>query len=229
MTDPIELDGVSKTYGDVVAVHNVSLSIEPGTYHCLLGPNGSGKSTLIRLALGLTQPDEGAVSTPETVVGCGFEQPNFFDDLTVYENIDIFADIVGADNDWLDTLGEEFGLLPFLDTRAGALSSGYARKLDLVLALMREPEFLFLDEALDALDDASEERFLEFLAEFVGEDRTVVVSTHYVPSFEPYLDRVTLMQDGDIVSDDPSDQFTAEDGDVRSQYVETAFPGNDSG
>jgi ABC-2 type transport system ATP-binding protein len=221
MTDAIELDDVTKTYGDVVAVHNVSLSIEPGTYHCLLGPNGSGKSTLIRLALGLTQPDEGAVSTPETVVGCGFEHPNFFDDLTVYENIDIFADIVNADGDWIDTLAAEFGLEPFLDVRAGTLSSGYARKLDLVLALMREPDFLFLDEALDALDDISEENFLDFLGEFAGEDRTVVVSTHYVPSFEPYLDRVTLLQDGDIVFDEPSDQLDLGDGGVRSHYVET--------
>ena len=221
MTDAIELDSVTKTYGDLVAVHDVSLTIEPGTYHCLLGPNGSGKSPLIRLALGLTQPDEGTVSTPETVVGCGFEQPNFFDDLTVYENIDIFADIVGADSDWIDTLAEEFGLGPFLDTSAGTLSSGYARKLDLVLALMREPDFLFLDEALDALDDISEEQFLDFLGEFAGEDRTVVVSTHYVPSFEPYLDRVTLLQDGDIVFDEPSDQLDLGDGDVRSHYVDT--------
>jgi ABC-2 type transport system ATP-binding protein len=218
----ITFDGVTKTYGDVVAVHDVSLSIEPGTYHCVLGPNGSGKSTLIRLALGLTRPDEGTVTTPDAVVGCGFEHPNFFDDLSVYENIDIFADMVGADDDWNQTLSEELGLTPVLDRPAGELSSGYARKLDLMLALMKEPDFLFLDEALDTLDDVSEEQFLEFLGEYAGEDRTVVVSTHYVPSFEPYLDRMTVMHDGDIARDESGDALNFE-GDLRSQYVDTVL------
>jgi ABC-type multidrug transport system ATPase subunit len=224
MTDNIEFDGVSKTYRDVVAVHDVSLSIEPGTYHCLLGPNGSGKSTLVRLALGLTQPDEGTVVTPDAVVGCGFEQPSFFADLSVYENIDVFADIVGADNDWLDTVGEALGLTAVLDRPAGELSSGYARKLDLALALIRKPDFLFLDEALDTLDDISEERFLEFLDEYARakQDRTVVVSTHYVPAFEPYLDRVTLMHDGDIAFDGPTEELDLDEGEsVRSRYVAT--------
>jgi ABC-2 type transport system ATP-binding protein len=216
----ITFDGVTKTYGDVVAVHDVSLSIEPGTYHCVLGPNGSGKSTLIRLALGLTRPDDGTVTTPDAVVGCGFEYPNFFDDLSVYENIDIFADLVGADDDWNQTLSEELGLTPVLDRPAGDLSSGYARKLDLMLALMKKPDFLFLDEALDTLDDASEEQFLEFLGGYAGEDRTVVVSTHYVPSFEPYLDRMTVMHDGDIARDESGDALDFE-GDLRSQYLNT--------
>ena len=223
----ITFDNVTKTYGDVVAVHNVSLSIEPGTYHCLLGPNGSGKSTLIRLALGLTQPDEGSVSTPDAVVGCGFEQPNFFADLSVYENIDIFADLVGADDDWSQTLAEELGLTSVLDRPAGALSSGYARKLDLMLALMKKPDFLFLDEALDTLDDVSEEQFLEFLGEYAGEDRTVVVSTHYVPSFEPYLDRMTVMHDGDVARDESGATLDF-DGDLRSQYVDTVLARDES-
>jgi ABC-type multidrug transport system ATPase subunit len=218
----IRFDGVTKTYGGVVAVHDVSFSIEPGTYHCVLGPNGSGKSTLIRLALGLTRPDEGSVTTPDGVVGCGFESPNFFDDLSVYENIDIFADMVGADDDWSQTLSEELGLAPVLDRPAGDLSSGYARKLDLMLALMKEPDFLFLDEALDTLDDVSEERFLDLLERYAGEDRTVVVSTHYVPSFEPYLDRMTVMHDGDVVRDESGEALGSE-GDLRSRYVDTVL------
>lgn len=224
--DTITFDGVTKTYDDVVAVHDVSLTIESGSYHCLLGPNGSGKSTLIRLATGLTRPDEGSVIRPDAaVVGCGFEQPNFYADLSVWENIDVFADLADADDDeWNQLVVDELGLGPVLDRLAGELSSGYARKLDLALALIKQPDFLFLDEALDALDDISEEQFLAFLEAYAEEGNTVVVSTHYVSAFEEYLDRVTLMDEGDVVFDSPIEELDlGEEGSVRSHYVDTVI------
>jgi len=221
--DSIRLDGVTKTYGDVVAVHDLSLSFEPGTYHCLVGPNGSGKSTAVRLALGLTRPDEGTVERPDAVLGCGFERPNFYQDLSVFENIDVFADLADAtDDDWNQSVVDELGLGPVLDRTAGNLSSGYARKLDLALALIKQPDFLFLDEALDSLDDVSEERFLAFLEEYADRGNGVVVSTHYVSAYEPSLDRVTLLDDGDVVFDDRvADLDLGDEGTVQSHYVET--------
>lgn len=155
---------VRKTFGDVVALDGVSLSVDSGQYHCLLGPNGSGKSTLLRLVLDLARPDVGAITKPDAVFGCGFQRPNFYPDLSVRENIDVFRSMVGADDEeWNQTVADELRLNDELSREGSALSGGHARKLDLTLALIKQPEFLFLDEPLAALDDVSRTQLLEFL------------------------------------------------------------------
>lgn len=205
-TEQIRLDSLSRTFGDIDAVDDVSLQIGGGQYHCLLGPNGSGKSTLMRLLLDLTQPTSGTVTVPDAVMGCGFQRPNFYPGLSVRENISVFSSLVGAtDWEWNQRVVDELRLSRALDRRASELSGGYARKLDLALALIKKPQFLLLDEPLGALDDVSKVRFLEFLGEYAGGEQTVLVSTHQVTSFEPYLDRVTVMHQGNVVFDEAYD------------------------
>lgn len=197
----LTVDGVHKTYGDIEALDDVTLQFGGGQFHCLLGPNGSGKTTLFRLLLGLTNPTAGSVSTPESL-GCGFQRPNFYPGLTVRENIDVFASLVGAvEDEWRQRLVSELRLGRALDRPAADLSGGFARKLDLALALLKRPDFLLLDEPLGALDDISKERLLAFLDEYTDAGNTVVVSTHHVADFEPYLDRVTVMYDGRVLLD----------------------------
>ena len=199
----IELTTLTKEYGRVTAVDDVTLEIGGGQYHCLLGPNGSGKSTLLRIILDLAKPTDGSVTVPPAVVGCGFQQPNFYPGLTVRENIDVFASLVGADDwDWNQTVVDELRLNRALDRKSGDLSGGYARKLDLALSLIKQPDFLLLDEPLGAMDDVSKARFLEFLGEYAGNGNTIVVATHQVTRFEPYIDRVTVMHQGSVVFDD---------------------------
>lgn len=198
----IELDSLRKEFGNVVAVDDVSLQLGGGQFHCLLGSNGSGKTTLLRLILGLTQPTSGSVTIAGGKIGCGFQRPNFYPDLTVRENLRVFTSLVGAnDPQWRETLLDELRLRRALDRRAGDLSGGFARKLDLALAMLKRPQYLLLDEPLGALDDVSVERFLPFLASYAREGHTVVVSTHNVTDFEPYIDRVTVMHDGRVVFD----------------------------
>jgi len=197
----LELDGVRKAYGDVEAVDGVSLRIGGGQFHCLIGPNGSGKTTLLRLLLGLTNPTAGTVSAPDGAVGCGFQEPNFYPGLTVRENIEVFAGLVGApDGDWRRELVSQLRLERALDRPAADLSGGFARKLDLALALLKRPDYLLLDEPLGALDDVSKDRLLSFLDGY-ADGHTVVVSTHHVTDFEPFLDRVTVMHEGQVVVD----------------------------
>lgn len=246
MTEPtplddgnIVLDAVSKTYGDVVAVDDVSLRFGDGQYHCLLGPNGSGKSTVFRLVLGLTQPTSGTVAVPSAVVGCGFQRPNFYPGLSVRENVRVFASLVGADDwEWNRTVVEELRLERALDRRAGELSGGFARKLDLALALIKRPEFLLLDEPLGALDDVSKERFLEFLSDYAGGDNTVVVATHQLTEFERDVDRVSVMHRGEVVFDQLTTAIDLDDhGSLQAYYVDailaregiTSGEGGDSG
>lgn len=200
--DAIVLASVSKTYDSVQAVDDVSLEVGGGQYHCLLGPNGSGKSTVLRLVLGVTRPTAGTVSLPSAVVGCGFQQPNFYPGLSVRENLDVFASLVGAsDPDWRDYLVDALRLDRAMGRRASDLSGGFARKLDLALALLKKPEFLLLDEPLGALDDVSKARFLEFLREYNDRGNTVLFATHQVSEFEDDLDRVTVMHRGEVVFD----------------------------
>lgn len=228
-TDSIRIEGVTKSFGSVVALDDVTLQIERGTYHCLLGPNGSGKSTLLRLVLGLQRPDEGTITLPSARLGCGFQQPNFYPGLTARENISVFAGLAGGeDSEWTQTVIEELGLQPALDRRAGDLSGGFARKLDLALALIRHPDFLLLDEPLGALDDVSKARLLSFLDSYVEHGNTVLVSTHHVTAFEPYLDRVTLMHRGSVLLDSRVAEMDmgAHDS-LQTYYVDTVLDRED--
>lgn len=218
----IELSGVTRKYGSVRALDDVSLRIGGGQYHCLLGPNGSGKSTLMRLILGLTRPTAGTIDIPDLVVGCGFQRPNFYPDLTARENITVFAGLVGAtDWEWNQTVVEELRLDRALDRRAGDLSGGFGRKLDLALALIKKPDILLLDEPLGALDDASTARLLGFLDRYVDQGNTVLVSTHRVTEFEDALDRVTVLHQGQVVFDQSrADLSLGPEESLQSYYVE---------
>lgn len=223
----IVVEDVHKVYGDVVALDGVSVTVAHGRYHGLVGPNGSGKSTLLRLMLGLARPDRGRVSRPDLPVSCGFQQPNFYPDITVRENLDVFAGLVGADDRaWRERLVEELRLEPALDRLAGDLSGGYARKLDLALALLKQPAFLLLDEPLGALDDVSKAQLLAFLERYVEMGNTVLVSTHYVEAFEPALDHVTLMHDGTVLGDSPTNALDLE-GSLQAHYVRTVLERED--
>lgn len=223
-TQQIALDDVSKEYGDVRAVDQLSLSVTDSSYHCLLGPNGSGKSTVLRLILGLTQPTAGELTVPDASLGCGLQRPNFYSGLSVRENIHVFADLVGAtDWDWNKKVVKQLRLQRALDRRAGDLSGGFSRKLDLTLALIKKPDFLLLDEPLGALDDVTKELFLDFLDEY-AQNNTILVATHHVTDFEPYVDRVTVMHRGTRVFDRMAEDIDLGSHDsLQSYYVETVL------
>lgn len=226
----IDIENVRKTFGDVVALDGVSMTFERGRYHSLLGPNGSGKSTLLRLVLELARPDEGTIDRPDAVLGCSFQQPNFYPDLSVRENLDVFTSMVGAENEeWNQAVVDELRLNDELAREASDLSGGYARKLDLALALVKQPEFLFLDEPLAALDDVSKTQLLEFLDEYTDMGNTVVVSSHYVDAFEPYLEHVTLVHDGTVLFDEPIDQLDFCEADsLQSYYLKRVLDREDA-
>ena len=215
----LTVESLRKEYGDVPAVDGVSLTFGGNQFHCLIGPNGSGKTTLFRLLLGLTNPTDGTVSDPNGAVGCGFQEPNFYPGLSVRENIEVFASLVGApDTGWRETLVSELRLGRALDRRAADLSGGFARKLDLALALLKRPDYLLLDEPLGALDDVSKNRLLDFLDRYAADGHTVVVSTHHISDFEPFVDRVTVMHEGTVIFDEERSAIALHGCDTLQEY-----------
>jgi ABC-2 type transport system ATP-binding protein len=208
----IRLDGVVRRYDGVTALAGVDLRIDSGDLHALVGPNGSGKSTLLSLVLGLDRPTAGTISRPEGRIGCGFQTPSVYPDLTVDENLRVFAAMGDAGDDWLAQVRSGLELDEVRSRVAADLSGGYRRLLDVALAFVRRPAFVLLDEPLDELDDAARERVVEFVADYCADDRTVVVSTHHLDAFGPSLDRLTVLADGDVRFDervDGSDDYRA--------------------
>ncbi len=202
----IELKDVTKSYGGTVALDGVDIRLRRGEVHALAGPNGSGKTTLLDIALGRLAPDSGEV-VREGDVGCAFQEPRLLDDLTVAENISVF----GAEEE----LAEKLRLDRVYDRRASALSGGFRKKLDTLLALADEPETVLLDEPLDELDDVSKRRLVEVVREYADEGNAVLVSTHRLDEFDN-VDRLTVLYDGVVVLDAAAEEL---DGSPQEAYM----------
>ena len=205
------VEAASKRYGDVTALSAVSVTVAPGQFHGLVGPNGSGKTTLFHLLSGLARPTDGRIDRPDAAVGVGFQRPRFYPDLTVRENLSVFRSFAAdpPPTDWTETLLEALRLGPAAHRKAGDLSGGFRTKLDLALAMIKRPRYLLLDEPLTDVDDFSRRRIVAFLADYPGEKRSVVVSTHNVEAFADAFDRLTVLADGTVAFDGPVDDPVA--------------------
>jgi ABC-2 type transport system ATP-binding protein len=198
----VETTELTKQYGPVTALDGVSLCVPRGGVHCLVGPNGSGKTTLFDILLGLTRPTSGSVMVRTDRVGYGFQQPTVYPDLSVGENLDVFASITGAPTQaWRDTVAETFGLDQVRHRVAWALSGGWQQKLDLALAFLGAPSLVILDEPMGDLDDAARAHLRRFLQAYVAAGHTVLVSSHRVSAFEGVADRLTVLERGAVVHD----------------------------
>jgi len=201
----IRFDRVARSYDGVRALHDVDLTIPSGNLHALVGPNGSGKSTLFGLLLGLDRPTAGTVHRPDEPIGCSFQQPSVYPELSVDENLAVFAAMGDAGDEWVANVRSDLGLDDVRSRVVEELSGGYQRLLDVALAFVRRPQFVVLDEPLDELDDAAQDRVVTFVTDYAGGDRTVLVSTHHVDEFGPAIDRLTVLSDGTVAFDDSVD------------------------
>lgn len=221
--ESITVREVRKEYGAVVALDDVSLSVDRGSFHLLAGPNGSGKSTLLGLLLGLETPTAGTVDVPDVSLGPGFQRPTFYPDLAVATNLDVFGALVNADDAWREALEAELGLDRVQHREAAALSGGYAKKLDLALALLGRPEVVLLDEPLGDLDDVTRDAVVDLLGRYRDDGGTVLVSTHRLEAFGAAADAVTVLDRGEVVFDaagDDLDAAVASAGSVDGLYAD---------
>ena len=206
----LELQSVSKKYGDRTAVDNISLSVERGEMFALVGPDGAGKTSIIRMLCGITLPASGSLSVlgydvlrqPEEVkkrIGYLSQRFSLYGDLTVDENIEFFAEIHGVRNYHArrNELLEFTRLTPFRDRFAEKLSGGMKQKLALVCTLIHPPEIIFLDEPTTGVDPVSRRDFWKVLSSLQKSGITILMTTPYLDEAER-CNRVALMNDGRI-------------------------------
>ena len=219
----ITVDNISKSYGEVKALQEISFQVERGEVFGLIGPDGAGKTTLFRILTTLILADSGtAVVENKHVVEdfkklrktIGYMPGRFslYQDLTVLENLEFFATIFGT------TIEENYDLVrdiyqqieSFRNRRAGNLSGGMKQKLALSCALIHKPEVLFLDEPTTGVDAVSRSEFWDMLGRLKEKGITILVSTPYMDEASR-CDRIALIQKGQILSIDTPEN-------VRNQY-----------
>jgi ABC-type multidrug transport system ATPase subunit len=195
----IRTEGLTKAFGDLVAVNDVTFSVERGSIFGFLGPNGSGKSTCIRMLCGLLEPTAGTATVngfdirkePERVketIGYLSQKFSLYDDLTVAENIAFFARLYGLPAERIrlrtEAVMEVVGVTQQRNQRAGTLSGGWKQRLALAASLVHEPPLLFLDEPTAGIDPVARRALWDLLYELAGEGKTLFVTTHYMDEAE---------------------------------------------
>ena len=230
----IEIQGLTKRYGDVVAVDDLSLSIEQGELFALLGVNGAGKTTTIKMLSCLTRATAGdailmgksicfeaaqvksliAVSPQETAIAPG---------LSARENLELMCGVHGfSKREWsakIRELTELLGLDAVIDRKAGKLSGGWQRRLSIAMALISQPQILFLDEPTLGLDVIARSELWDVIRALRGKV-TIILTTHYMEEAEALSDRIAIMKDGKLLMCDTAQNIKAA---VGADSFEQAF------
>ena len=219
----IRTRGLSKRFGDVLAVDDVSLNVPKGAVYGFLGPNGSGKSTTIRMLCGLLTPTSGEIDVlglrvPEQAealrrrIGYMTQKFSLFEDLTVRENLEFIAAIQDVPRTRLaERVDELIAQYRFEDRQqqlAGTMSGGQKQRLALAAAVVHTPELLFLDEPTSAVDPESRRDFWERLFELADAGTTLLVSTHYMDEAER-CHGIAILDHGRLVADGSPDALTS--------------------
>jgi ABC-2 type transport system ATP-binding protein len=211
----VELTGVTKRYGEIVAVDNVTLTIGSGEIFGLLGPNGSGKSTTLKMLLGLVQPDQGTVTVLgkpvaqdpvglKRSVGYVPESPRLYEFLTGIEYLDFVGDVYGMQpEDKKNRINEYLKALQ-LEGREGDMinsySEGMKQKIALIAAFLHRPKLLIMDEPLNGLDPRSARIIKDFLQELKRQGVTAILSTHVLEIAQALCDRIGIMYRGKLLA-----------------------------
>jgi ABC-2 type transport system ATP-binding protein len=230
--DPvISIRGLRKSYGDVEAVRGIDLEVRRGEVFAFLGPNGAGKTTTVEILEGYRKRSAGEVSVlgedPEHAgrawrerIGIVLQSCRLDPYLTVRESLALYAGYYDAPRPIEETI-EQVGLAGKADARASSLSGGQQRRLDVGMALIGDPELLFLDEPTTGFDPSARRQAWETIAGLRDLGKTVFLTTHYMDEAQRLADRVTVISAGEIVArGTPEDLGDRENRPARITYRE---------
>lgn len=217
----IQTKNLTKKYHDLTAVDHLSLEIPKGILFSLLGLNGTGKTTTVKMLSCLTKPTEGEawisgksiLSQSEEVkrkIGVSPQETAVAPNLSVKENLELMCGIYGFSKEKTESqtkiLSEKFGLELILKKKAGKLSGGYQRRLSIAMALIGEPEILFLDEPTLGLDVMARRELWDVIHALKGKI-TIILTTHYMEEAEALSDMVGIMKNGKLLAVGTADEL----------------------
>jgi ABC-2 type transport system ATP-binding protein len=218
MMDPIlKVEGLRKTYKAVVAVEEISFDMQKGEIFGMVGPNGAGKTTTIECLEGLRKPDRGLITVlgvdPQRDshyihlhTGMQLQQSNLPERIKVWEALDLYSSFYPSPISWEELL-VQLGLDEKRNTPFGKLSGGQKQRLFIALALLPDPELIFLDELTTGLDPQARHAIWDLVREVQSKGKTIVLTTHYMEEAERLCDRVAILDHGRVVAMDTPAQL----------------------
>lgn len=226
----LAVEGLTKRYGSLVAVNDLSMQVAPGQILALLGPNGAGKTTTLMCLAGLLRPDAGRITWdgrslgPERTRSMALipETPEVYDMLTVWEHMVFVARSCKVDGDWPDRaahLLERLDLADKRDTLGDALSKGMRQKVLLASAVLAGTPVLLLDEPMIGLDPKGQRELRDILVEIRTRGGAVIVSTHLLEYIDELCDRLLIMKQGRVLVSGPLDDVMRERGSTSLEDV----------
>lgn len=220
----IQINDLTKRFGDFTAVNQISFSVNKGEIFGFLGPNGSGKTTTIRMMLGLLRPTQGSIhvlgyQVPERLsevlpmIGYMSQHFSLYNDLTVVQNLEFYGQAYGISSENLGSSIKEAveisGLTGHEHTPTKDLSGGWRQRLALSAAILHRPEVIFLDEPTAGVDPISRRAFWDLLYKLVADGITVFITTHYMDEAE-HCHRLAFIQHGQIIAQGTPNSIKAE-------------------
>ncbi len=216
----IVVDRLTKRFGSLTAVDDLSFSVTPGRITGFLGPNGAGKTTTLRMLLGLVRQTSGTatiggrryaeIPSPQRVVGSALEATNFHPGRSGRNHLRVLADTAGVDAGRVDEMLELVGIPAAARRRAGGYSMGMRQRLGLAAAMLGDPQVLLLDEPANGLDPEGIRWLRGFLRHLSGEGRTILVSSHMLQEVEQTVDDVVIIANGRLIKQGPISELHGE-------------------
>jgi ABC-2 type transport system ATP-binding protein len=209
----ISVNEITKAYGDVIAVNNISFTIRTGEITGLLGPNGAGKTTTLRMLTGYLKPEKGSITVGDynasdhplevkKIIGYLPESAPIYGDMLVYDYLAYIAEVRGiSGTNRIKEIGALCGINEVMHKNVSELSKGYKQRVGLAHAMIHDPDILVLDEPTSGLDP---NQIIEIrnLIKLIGKKKTIILSTHILSEVEATCDRVIIINKGSIVADD---------------------------
>ena len=232
----IKVSGVTKKFGEKIAVNDVSFTVNPGEIFGFLGPNGAGKTTTIKMIVGLLEADKGEISVSGVDVAKNSleskkkfayvpDNPDIYENMTAYQYINFIADIHEVSEEDRKRVTEElaalFEIQDDLNDYLKGFSHGMKQKVALIAALVTDPDVLILDEPMVGLDAKSAYNMKQLMRKRCDDGKSVMMSTHVMEVAEKICDKITIIKKGEIIASGTIDELRGDAG--KDESLEQLF------